>query len=55
MKKEYCLENLKKDYYYYSYSPNEYFYSLDVAEDPQKVKAEKIAKERERRINSILS
>jgi hypothetical protein len=65
MKKEY-LENLKNSIYkvytekedIYSYSDyivNKYYYSVDVAEDPEKVKAEKIAKERERKINSILS
>jgi hypothetical protein len=43
------------DYYDYYDKISKYYYSIDVAEDPEKVKAEKIAKERERKINSILS
>jgi len=39
------------DYYDYYDKISKYYYAID----PEKVKAEKIAKERERKINSILS
>jgi hypothetical protein len=69
MKKEYYLEDLKKNmwanykiytekedsYSYSDYLINKYYYSIDFVEDPEKVKAEKISRERERKIDLILS
>jgi hypothetical protein len=68
MKEKYYLEDLKNGIYkvcvenkdFYSYSDyynmvNKYYYSIDFVEDPEKVKAEKISMERERKIDLILS
>jgi hypothetical protein len=64
MKKEYYLEDLKNDIYQvyiekegfcYLNRINQYYFGLDVVEDPEKVKAEKIAREREIKIDLILS
>lgn len=44
------------NYIIYDYDMfNKYHYSIDFAEDPEKVKAEKISRERERKIDLILS
>jgi hypothetical protein len=52
-------EYLKKpaDVYYYDCYKiiNKYYCSIDFVEDPEKIKAEKISIERERKIDLILS